>query len=122
VRGDAGGDPGDELAGLERAAGEAFRLALERIAAEGWLAPAWTGETAADWAWARVQPGSWAALVGMRGWDRRDYTERTVGSLLAELVTAPGQLPISACGCGRSTRRTGWRTARVRRGYRFVRL
>jgi hypothetical protein len=122
VRGDAGRDPGDELAGLERAAGEAFRLALERIAAEGWLAPAWTGETAADWAWARVQPGSWAALVGMRGWDRRDYTERTVGSLLAELVTAPGQLPISACGCGRSIRRTGWRTARVRRGYRFVRL
>ena len=70
---------------------EAFRLALERIAAEGWLAPAWTGETAADWAWARVQPGSWAALVGMRGWDPREYTERTVGSLLAELVAAsPG--------------------------------
>ena len=44
-----------------------------------------------------MQPGSWAALVGMRGWDPREYTERTVGSLLAELVTEmPGQLPISA--------------------------
>lgn len=75
---------------------EAFRLALERIAAEGRLAPGWTGETAAEWAWARMQPGSWATLVGMRGWDPREYTERTVGSLMAELVTAPGQLPISA--------------------------
>jgi hypothetical protein len=35
-----------------------------------------------------VQPGSWAALVTMRGWDPREYTERTVGSLLAELVAA----------------------------------
>jgi hypothetical protein len=33
---------------------------------------------------------SWAALVGMRGWDPREYTERTAGSLLAELVTAAG--------------------------------
>jgi AcrR family transcriptional regulator len=93
ITGDEGGDAWrDRMTELR----EAFRLALERIAAEGRLAPAWTGETAADWAWARVQPGSWAALVGMRGWDRRDYTERMVDSLLAELVTAPGQLPISA--------------------------
>jgi hypothetical protein len=35
-----------------------------------------------------VQPGSWAALVTMRSWDPREYTERTVGSLLAELVAA----------------------------------
>ena len=94
ITGDEGGDAWrDRMTELR----EAFRLALERIAAEGRLAPAWTGETAADWAWARVQPGSWAALVGMRGWDPREYTERTVGSLLAELVTAPpGQLPIPA--------------------------
>jgi len=48
---------------------EAFRLALERVAGEGRLAPGWTEETAADWAWARarVQPGGWATLVSMRG-------------------------------------------------------
>jgi AcrR family transcriptional regulator len=87
ITGDEGGDAWrDRMTELR----EAFRLALERIAAEGRLAPAWTGETAADWAWARVQPGSWAALVGMRGWDPREYTERTAGSLLAELVTAAG--------------------------------
>jgi len=85
ITGDEGGDAWrDRMTELR----EAFRLALERIAAEGRLVPAWTGETAADWAWARVQPGSWAALVGMRGWNPREYTERTVGSLLAELVTA----------------------------------
>ena len=93
ITGDEGGDAWrDRMTELH----EAFRLALERIAAKGRLAPGWTGETAADWAWARVQPGSWAALVGMRGWDPREYIERTVGSLLAELVTASGQLPISA--------------------------
>jgi AcrR family transcriptional regulator len=88
ITGDEGGDAWrDRMTELR----EAFRLALERIAADGRLASAWTGETAADWAWARVQPGSWAALVGMRGWDPREYTERTVGSLLAELVAAsPG--------------------------------
>jgi hypothetical protein len=48
---------------------------------------AWTTESAADWAWARVLPSSWAHLVGMRGWDPAAYTERTVGSLVAELVT-----------------------------------
>ena len=54
------------------------------------LAPGWIAETAADWAWARVQPGSWAGLVGMRGWAPGPYTERTVGSLLAELVAGAG--------------------------------
>src|SRR5215475_4039397 len=72
ITGDEGGDAWrDRMTELR----EAFRLALERIAAEGRLAPAWTGETAADWAWARVQPGSRAALVGMRGWDPAEYTE-----------------------------------------------
>jgi hypothetical protein len=72
---------------------EAIRLALERIADEGRLAPGWTAETAADWAWARVQPGSWGALAGMRGWTPGQYAERTVGSLLAELVAGAGRAP-----------------------------
>jgi AcrR family transcriptional regulator len=87
VTGDEGGDAWrDRMTELR----EAFRLALERIADEGRLADGWTEPTAADWAWARVLPGGWAALVGMRGWDPREYTERTVASLLAELVAGAG--------------------------------
>lgn len=83
ITGDEGGDAWrDRMTELR----EALRLALARIEAEGGLAPGWIAETAADWAWARVQPGSWAGLVGMRGWAPGQYTERTVGSLLAELV------------------------------------
>lgn len=66
---------------------EACLVALGRIAAEGRLAAAWTAETAADWAWARIQPGTWTQLVGQCRWDPATFTERTVASLLAELVT-----------------------------------
>jgi AcrR family transcriptional regulator len=87
ITGDEGGDAWrDRMTELR----EAFRLALARIEAEGRLARGWTTETAADWAWARVQPGSWAGLVGMRGWASGQYTERTIGSLLAELVAGAG--------------------------------
>jgi AcrR family transcriptional regulator len=86
ITGDEGGDAWRDRIGELR---EACRLALERVAAEGRLAAGWTTESAADWAWARVLPSSWAHLVGMRGWDPAAYTERTVGSLVAELVT-PG--------------------------------
>ena len=87
ITGDEGGDAWrDRMTELR----EALRLALARIEAEGRLAPGWTAETAADWAWARVQPGSWAGLVGMRGWAAGQYTERTIGSLLAELVAGAG--------------------------------
>ena len=49
------------------------------------LAPGWTAETAADWVWARVQPSTYAHLVGERGWTHAQYAERTVGSVLREL-------------------------------------
>jgi hypothetical protein len=85
ITGDEGGDAWrDRMTELR----EAFRLALERVAEEGPLAPGWTADTAADWAWAKAQTGAWAHLVGMRGWNPGYYTERTVGSLLAELVSA----------------------------------
>jgi AcrR family transcriptional regulator len=67
---------------------EAFLLALERVASEDRFAPGWTVETATDWTWARVQPSSFAHLVVERGWTPDDYTERTVRSLLAELIVA----------------------------------
>jgi hypothetical protein len=43
-------------------------------------------ESAADCAWSSVQPTTWRHLVSERGWSSEAYTERTVRSLLAELV------------------------------------
>ena len=65
---------------------EALRIALDRIARRDRLAEGWSVEAGADWAWSRVQPSTWRHLVGERGWTHDDYTERTVGRSLSELV------------------------------------
>jgi AcrR family transcriptional regulator len=65
---------------------EAMRIAVDRIARRDVLAEGWTVDAAADWAWSRVQPSTWRHLVGERGWTQDEYAERTVRSLLAELV------------------------------------
>ena len=52
----------------------------------------------------------------MRGRDPGEYTERPAGSLLAEFVTAPGQLPISARFGHRMFTGTPERTAEYPRG------
>jgi AcrR family transcriptional regulator len=67
---------------------EALRIALARIDRLGRLADGWSVESGADWAWSRVQPSTWRHLVGERGWTHDEYTERTVRSLLSELVPA----------------------------------
>ena len=85
ITGDEGGEAWQDRMSELR---EACRLALERVADEGRLATGWAIESAADWAWARIQPSTWAHLVGMRGWDPAILTERIVSSLLAELVQA----------------------------------
>lgn len=61
---------------------DAVRMTLRRVD----LATGWTVDEAADWAWSRIQPTTWQHLVGERGWTAEQYTERTVRSLLAELV------------------------------------
>ena len=61
---------------------DAVRMTLRRVD----LATGWTVDEAADWAWSRIQPTTWQHLVGERGWTAEEYTERTVRSLLAELV------------------------------------
>jgi AcrR family transcriptional regulator len=61
---------------------EAFRVAVERLE----LAPGWTVDTAADWAWARCQPSSWRHLVQERGWDPGEYARRTTASVLGEIL------------------------------------
>lgn len=61
---------------------DALRAAVARVE----LAPGWSADRAADWAWSRIQPTTWQHLVGERGWSAEEYTERTVRSLLAELI------------------------------------
>ena len=55
---------------------DALRVALALVD----LAPGWTVDAAADWAWSRIQPTTWRHLVGERGWTAEQYTERTVRS------------------------------------------
>jgi hypothetical protein len=66
---------------------EAFRGAIERIEREGRLAPGWTVPTATDWVWARSHIATWENLVDERGWTPEELTERTVASILGEVVT-----------------------------------
>ena len=68
---------------------EAFRFAVERLAAAGDLRETWTVDTAADWAWARSQPSNWRHLVDERGWPSDQYVDRAVASLLHAIVRRP---------------------------------
>lgn len=69
---------------------ETFRLAVERIEGEGRLAGGWTVDTAADWVYARSHVSTWQHLVVDRGWLPKHYVERTIASIMAEVV-APAQ-------------------------------
>jgi AcrR family transcriptional regulator len=64
----------------------AFRIALARLRRDGRLAPGWSVEAAADWVWARSHMSGWQQLVGERGWRPERYVDRSVRSILAELV------------------------------------
>jgi AcrR family transcriptional regulator len=66
---------------------EAFRVAVERVANDGRLADGWDVATAADWVFARSHISAWQHLVAERGWSPSAYTERTVSSILGEIVT-----------------------------------
>ena len=65
---------------------DAFRIAVERIAGDGRLVGGWTVETATDWVWARSHLATWQHLVAERGWSPDDYRERSVRSILAEVL------------------------------------
>ena len=88
-----------EITGEERGAAwrdrmddlwEAFRIAVERVEGDGRLAGGWTAGTAIDWVWARSHLTGWQHLVAERGWSPDDYEERTVDSILAEVLAPPG--------------------------------
>jgi len=63
-----------------------FRAAVERLAEEGGLGKSWTMESAADWIWARGHLETWQHLVVERGWTPEDFEERTVRSILDEVL------------------------------------
>ncbi|QIN83607.1 TetR family transcriptional regulator [Rubrobacter tropicus] len=69
---------------------DVFRAAVERVERDGRLADGWTIETAADWVWARGHLEGWQHLVVERGWVSEDYEERTVRSILEEVVSSGG--------------------------------
>jgi AcrR family transcriptional regulator len=83
VTGDEGGIAWRDRMGELR---EALRIAVAKVDRDNRLASDWTVESAADWAWSRVQPATWDHLVGERGWEPAEYTERTIGGLLGELL------------------------------------
>ena len=84
VNGDDGGAAWRDRMGDLRGA---VRRAVSRAADDDRLAPGWTVDTATDWAWAGIQPSTYAHLVHERGWTHDAYVERTVGSLLDRLLT-----------------------------------
>jgi AcrR family transcriptional regulator len=65
---------------------EAFRIALARLHHDGRLAPGWSVDAAADWAWMRTHVSGWQQLVDERGWRPERYVERTIRSIVGELV------------------------------------
>ncbi|MGY1711774.1 TetR/AcrR family transcriptional regulator [Geodermatophilus sp. SYSU D00758] len=83
VTGEAGGEAWRDRMGELR---EVLRAAVARLADADRLHPAWTVDEATDWTWARVQPSTYAHLVGERGWSAADHADRTVCSLLRDLV------------------------------------
>ena len=67
---------------------EAFRLAVARVDEAGRLAPGWTLDTAADWVYAHSHVSTWQHLVADRGWPAGEYVERTIASIMAEVVAS----------------------------------
>jgi AcrR family transcriptional regulator len=84
VTGDEGGSAWRQRMGELR---EVLRRAFERVAGDGRLAAGWSADAAADWAWSRIQPSTYAHLVQERGWTYEEYERRTLASLLGELLT-----------------------------------
>jgi AcrR family transcriptional regulator len=63
-----------------------FRATVARLAEKGRLGESWTVESAADWIWARGHLETWQHLVVERGWTPDEFVDRTVRSILAEVL------------------------------------
>lgn len=67
---------------------DTLRISVEALDGAGLLRPQWSVEDAADWVWARTQPGIYDDLVRRRGWPAGKVAERTIRSIVAELTAA----------------------------------
>ena len=65
---------------------EVFRGVVVRLDREGRLGRGWKVESAADWIWARAHLETWQHLVVERGWTPDEFVDRTVRSILAEVL------------------------------------
>lgn len=65
---------------------EVFRGAVERLDRKGGLGRGWTVESASDWIWARGHLETWQHFVVERGWTPDEFVDRTVRSILAEVL------------------------------------
>jgi AcrR family transcriptional regulator len=64
----------------------AFKIPVDRVAADGGLADGWTPNTATDWIWAQVQPASYEHLVDVRGWTQEQFAERATTAALGAVL------------------------------------
>jgi len=83
ITGDVGGEAWQDRMAALRAV---CREAVQRLEVAGRLRPGWTVREATDWTWSRVHPATYAHLVGDRSWPSEDFGERTVRSLIGDLV------------------------------------
>lgn len=68
-----------------------LRAMMERLRAEGQLAPGWTPEAAADWCYHQIHVDTWQHLVVERQWRPADVVQATVASLKATLLVGGGR-------------------------------
>jgi AcrR family transcriptional regulator len=59
---------------------------MQRLKAEGRLAPGWTPAIAADWCHHLVHVDTWHHLVVERGWRPNDVVQRTLAALRTTLI------------------------------------
>ncbi|MEU7818194.1 TetR/AcrR family transcriptional regulator [Pseudonocardia sp. NPDC049154] len=82
----------ENVAVAERLSGlhGALHAALSRVQDNGALAPAWTVEAAADWAWALSHVTSWQHLVEERGWPAAAFRDQLLHTLTQQLLISTG--------------------------------
>jgi len=66
------------------------RAVVDRLAAEGRLAPDWTPESAAELLWSMTSMRTWEDLVHRAGWTGAEWAQRTTAALEAALVESQG--------------------------------
>jgi AcrR family transcriptional regulator len=65
---------------------ETLRISVAALAEAGLLRRDWTVDQAADWVWARTQPGAYDYLVRQCGWTAKAVTDRSIRSVISELT------------------------------------